>query len=83
VNVWFAIVSVPTRATVPVLAATVNVTLPLPSPELPDVTVSHATPLVTDHPHPEAPLTCTEPDPPVAGTATLVGAIPMLQAGGL
>jgi hypothetical protein len=80
VNVWLAIVSVPTRAA-PALAAAVNVTLPLPSPGLPDVTVNHEAPLVDVHGHPVAALTCTDPDPPEAGTDWLVGAMLMLQAG--
>jgi hypothetical protein len=81
VNVWFAIVSVPTRATAPVLAAAVNKTTPFPSPVLPELMVSHGALLVDVQPHPGAALTWTDPDPPLAGTAWLVGAMPMLQAG--
>jgi hypothetical protein len=66
VNGWPAIVSAPVREA-PVLAATVNVTDPLPLPLAPDVTVIHAAPLVALHWHVLAAETVTGvPAPPAA-----------------
>ena len=68
VKVWPPIVSVPLRA-VPVLAATVNATVPLPVPDEPPVIVNHGTLAAAVHPQePADAVTVTEPDPPVSPT---------------
>ncbi len=71
---WPAIVTVPLRAA-PVLAATLNPTVPLPVPVAPDVTVIHAAFDVAVHPHAEPAVTATVPVPPLAPTDSLAGAI--------
>lgn len=68
VKVCVPIVSVPVRAA-PVFAAAVNVTVPLPVPEAPAATVSHAAFAVAVHAHVLADaVTATEPGPPVSAT---------------
>jgi hypothetical protein len=74
VNVCPAIVSVPVRAAPP-FAAIANVTVPLPVPEAPAVTVIQLTPDAAVHEHPLPAVTAVDPDPPLATTAWLVGAI--------
>ena len=49
VKVWLAIVTVPVREPVEVLAATPTCTVPLPLPEVPEVTVIHEALLVALH----------------------------------
>ena len=61
VNVWPAIVSVPERGDVSVLAATENCTVPLPVPDAPAVTVSHETLATAVHAHPAVVVTSTDP----------------------
>jgi hypothetical protein len=79
VNVCPAIVSVPVRKT-PGFTATVKLTVPLPVPEAPDVTVIQLTLATAVHEHPLPPaVTAVEPDPPLAGTAWLAGAIAKLH----
>ena len=74
-NLRPAIVSSPVRSP-PVLAATVNATLPLPLPEPPEVIVSHDAPLVAVHEQPSRAVTLTVlPSPPLAPIDWLVGAI--------
>ena len=72
VTVWLATVIVPVRVALEVLDATVNVTVPLPLPELPE-TVTHEVALVEDHPQPAAAVTLTLPLPPFAAIVKLVG----------
>ena len=75
VKVRVAIVSVPVRA-VPVLAATVKPTDPLPVPVAPDVIVIQDALLFAVHRHALVVVTATGvPVPPAAATFWLVGAI--------
>jgi hypothetical protein len=69
VNVEPAMVSVPVRLVVPVLAATLNVTGPDPEPEAPEVTVIHVALLAAVHRQPAATVTVLLPVPPAAATA--------------
>jgi hypothetical protein len=64
VNVLPAMVSVPVRDVVAVVAATANVTVPFAEPEAPPVTVSHDALLVALHAHPAPAATPTVPLPP-------------------
>ena len=65
-------VSVPVRA-LPVLAATLKVTLPLPEPVVPAVMVIHAALLAAVHPQPAPADTATEtPVVPPAATDWLL-----------
>ena len=57
----------------PVLAATVNCTVPLPLPLTPLEIVIHATLLVAVQAQPVAVVTLTEPDPPLAVKVWLAG----------
>jgi len=66
VNVWPATVIVPVRCG-PVLAATVNWTVPAPEPLAPAVMVIHESLLAAVQAHPVAAVTLTDPDPPLAG----------------
>jgi len=61
---WPATVSVPTRVAPVELAATENVTVPLPLPLAPPVTVMNASLLTALHWQPAAPDTATVPGPP-------------------
>ncbi len=71
-----AIVSVPVRELMLLLAAALNATVPLPLPLAPPVTVSHDVLLLTPvHAHPAGDVTPVEPVPPPAGTEPLVGEI--------
>ena len=72
-NVWPAIVTDPVRCAVPVFAATVTLTLPLPV--LPDPTVNHAALLVVLHAQVLPVVTATATLSPAAGEVRLVGAI--------
>jgi hypothetical protein len=68
VNVCAPMVSVPVRAA-PVFAAAVNVTVPLPVPDAPAVTVSHGAFAAAVHAQVFADaVTATEPGPPVSAT---------------
>jgi len=67
VKVWPAIVIVPDRA-VPVLAATLYPTDPLPVPDAPEVTVIHVAPLVAVHVQPDVAVTATVPVLALAST---------------
>ena len=82
VNVLPATLIVPLRAA-PVLAATLNDTVPLPVPELPPDTVTHAAfePAVHAHVAADA-VTATDPDPPDSDTDWSAGAMENVQAGG-
>jgi hypothetical protein len=74
VNVWPPIVSVPCLVCAAVFAAAENVTVPLPLPFVPPVTVSHDGAVVTDvHEHPAGEVTVVDPLPPDATTEALVG----------
>jgi len=56
------------RATLLVLFAAKNFTVPLPFPELPELTVNHETLLVAVHGQPAPQDTATDPlNPPAAG----------------
>jgi hypothetical protein len=67
-------VSVPLRA-LPVLAATVNATEPLPVPLAPAVTEIHGTLLMAVQAQPAALVTATLPLPPGAGIEASGGAM--------
>jgi hypothetical protein len=67
-------VSVPLRA-LPVLAATLNATEPLPVPLAPEVIVSQLALLDAVHAHPLVVVTATLPLDAVSGTFWLGGAI--------
>jgi hypothetical protein len=58
---------------VPVFAAALNATEPLPLPLAPDVTVIHDAPLLAVQAQPVAEVTAKLPDPPPAATDPLVG----------
>ena len=73
-NTRFAIAIVPLRAA-PVLAATVNVTVPFPLPVAPEVTVIHGTVLLADQAHPDDDMTLMDPGPPAAPMLCDVGAM--------
>ena len=66
VNVLPAIVSVPVRPVVDVFAADVKLTVPLPVPAAPAVTVIHAALLTAVHAHPVPAVTVVLPAPPAA-----------------
>ena len=72
VKVFPAIVSVPERDVVPVLAVAENATVPFPVPLAPDVIDSHDTLSVVVHVQPAATVTVTEPVPPDAPTDAAV-----------
>ena len=78
VNVLPAMVNVPVRADVPVLAATVYVTLPLPLPEAPEVMVSQLASLVAVQAHVD--VTLTLPELAIAATEALLAPNPYVQA---
>jgi hypothetical protein len=75
VNVAPAIVSVPTRLLVAVLAEKENPTVPLPDPEDPDVRVIQEALLAEVHAHPAAAVTVLLPEPAAALADWLVGEI--------
>ncbi len=80
VNVFPAMVKVPVRDDVEVLADALNVTVPLPDPDAPDVMVSHPVLLLTAvHAQPAGALTDTVPVPPLAVTLCDVGEIVSVQ----
>jgi hypothetical protein len=68
VKVLPAIVSVPVRGVVAVVAAAAKVTLPLPEPEAPAVTDNHDTLLAALHAQPDPAVTATLPLPPDEAT---------------
>ena len=76
-----AIVNVPVRGLILLLAAALNATVPLPLPLAPLVTVSQDVLLLTPvHAHPAGDVTSVEPVPPAAATEPLVGAIAYVHA---
>jgi hypothetical protein len=75
VKVAPAIVSVPVRLEATVLAATSNVTEPLPDPVAPPVRVIHAALLAAVHAQPVAAVTLAPPLPPAAAKDCVVGEI--------
>jgi hypothetical protein len=68
-----AIVIVPVRSAVPVLAATVNCTVPLPVPLAPCEIVTNVDPLAAVHEQVDAAVTVTLPVPPSGGKAATLG----------
>ena len=74
-KLWPAIVKVPVRELVLLLAVALNATVPLPLPLAPPVTVNQDLLLTPVHAHPAGDVTPVEPVPPFAGTEPLVGAI--------
>jgi hypothetical protein len=70
---WPPTAMVPVRAVEPVLAATVNVTVPFPLPWAPPVTVIHCALLSACQEQPAGAKMLTVPLPPVAGKLTAVG----------
>ena len=82
VNVFPAAAIVALRELLPVLAATVNPTFPLPAPDFP-VTLIHGALVVAVHVQlfAEA-VTAIEPDPPASGKLWVVGDIEKVHAGG-
>ena len=82
VKLWPAIVKVPVRAD-PRLAATVNVTVPLPVRDAPVLMVSQAALLTAVHAHVLAVVTLTVgPLPPSPSIEALVGLMAKVQGGG-
>jgi hypothetical protein len=79
VTVCPAIVSVPVRADVPVFAVVLYVTVPLPVPLAPAVTVIQVALLVAVHVQPVCVVTLTVELPPAAGSASVVGATVNVQ----
>lgn len=75
VNVWPAIVAVPDRVVVAVFAAMLRLTVPLPEPLAPPVTVIQDALLPAVHEHPAGAVTLTVPVPPAAGSDWLSGVI--------
>jgi hypothetical protein len=65
VKVLPPIVTVPVRELLPVLAATLSCTVPLPEPVAPEVTLIHEALLVADQLHPLVAVTPTLAEPPV------------------
>jgi hypothetical protein len=80
VNVRPAIVSVPVRASVLVLGATVKLAESLPEPVAPAVTVIHVALLTAVQVQPAVVVTVVDPLPPAAGTDWLEGEIEYVQA---
>lgn len=74
-----AIVNVPTRVDVPVLAATVKLTLPFPDPDAPALTEIHVLLLTAVHVQPAMAVTVLLPVPPVGVNDWLVGDIVHVQ----
>ena len=74
-NVWPPTAIVPLRAA-PVLAETLNATVPLPLPDAPFVIVIHGAPADAVHEHPLEAVTLKLPDPPLLSTDWLAGDIP-------
>ena len=64
----------------PVLAATVNATVPFPLPLAPDVTVIHDAAGIAVQAHDDAAVTVTVPFPPPAAIFALVGAMLTVHA---
>lgn len=74
VYVWFAIVSVPWRDCTPVFAEAAKVTVPLPLPLAPALTLNQDVALLTAvHVQPAAAVTLADPLPPNAATEPLCG----------
>ena len=67
VKIWPPTVIVPVRSVVSVLAATLNVIVPLPDPLAAPVMVSQLALLDADHAHPEPVDTLNELEPPAFG----------------
>ncbi len=78
VKVRPAIVIVPDRPG-PVVGSTLNATLPLPLPVVPDVTAIHGAWLAAVHAHPGPAVTVTVPVPPVAATDWVSGEMANVQ----
>ena len=74
-KVWPAMLSVPLRGLVEVLAWAEKPTTPLPPPALPEVMVSQKSLAVAIQPHPLFAFTFTVPLPPEAAMEVLVGEI--------
>jgi hypothetical protein len=81
VNVCPAMVIVPVRCVVTVLAATVNATVPLPAPLPPLVTLSHAALLVAVHTQELPAVTAVEAVSPAAGDVLETGDSEYAQPG--
>jgi hypothetical protein len=79
-NTWPAMVALPVRAVVPVLAATFIVTGPLPVPLAPLVMVSHAALLVAVQAQVEAAVTLTVSISPLATAVPDDGVIEYVHA---
>ena len=75
VNAWPAIVTVPVRCAVPVLAATATLTLPLPVPFAEPPTLSHTAVLVAVQAQVLDVVTATATFSPAAGDVRVVGEI--------
>lgn len=80
VNGCPAIVRVPVRGCVVVLAVALNVTVPFPLPAAPPVTVSHVMLLTAVHVQPLMAVTLVDPAPPLDATAWLVDESVKVQA---
>ena len=83
VNVFPAAAIAALRGLLPVLAATVNATLPLPVPDVPDVRLIHVAVVVAVHAQLLADaVTAIEPDPPASAKLCVAGDIEKVHAGG-
>ncbi len=82
VTVWPAMVSVPVRGDVAVLAAMENATVPLPLPLAPDVMVSQEALLVAVHVQPAVVVTVLLPEVAAAPGVSEVGETVKVQGGG-
>src|SRR4051812_42590040 len=71
VKLWPATVSVPVRAEAPLLASAWNETVPLATPDVPAVTLSHDALLVAFQLQPPCDVTLTVPSAAVAGSPVL------------
>jgi hypothetical protein len=67
---------------VPGFAATMNVTVPLPLPDVALLMVIHGALLVAVQAHPAVVVIATLPTPPVASMFCVAGAIEYVHAGG-
>ena len=83
VTVWPATVRVPVRPAVAVLAVALNVTVPLPDPLAPPLTVSQAALLVAVQPHPAPAVTAVVEEPAAAVIVRAVGETPYVHAAAL
>ena len=73
--------NVPVRLPLPLWSPTMNATVPLPLPLVPDDILIQPSSLRAVHAHPDPADTVTVPLPPAADTVRLVGLIEYVQTG--